>query len=88
MGKTIRLKYRVEGKDQTGAWQCGWRGRATTARLAEWVRMTNESMKLGGCNEHVSKAHGFIPIISRARIVNQDTGEVVAEYAAPLFQVI
>lgn len=88
MGRSITPKYRVEAKEQNGkAWAASWRGRATEKRLAEYVAGTNESMKPGGVNEHVSRAVGFIPVIREARIIEQRTGEIVAHYKAPLFQV-
>lgn len=87
MGRTVRLKYRIEANDTKGAWRTGWRGRATDRRLGEYCQSVDESMKVGGVNEHVSKSIGFIPIILGARIVNQDTGETVATYQRVAFQV-
>lgn len=83
MGRTRTPKYRLEVDGQRMCWQ----GRATQARLLAWVRSYAASLKLGGVNQHISLALGHIPYPTRARIVNQYTGEAVAEWQAAAFEV-
>lgn len=99
MGRSYTPKYRVECHDDpfapvrlsaahSHAWVVKEKGRPTDANLAKWRRAVYDSMCAGGVNEHVSKARGYIPVISHARIVEQKTGEVVAEFTAPNFEVL
>ena len=97
MGKSYTPKYRVETRDNTAkpwaapnarqAWLVKDYGRATDENLAAWVRVTNRSFKSGGVNFHVSVAAGVEVHINWARIVEQATGEVVAEYFMPMFEI-
>ena len=88
MGRSTTPTYRFEARAVGVApiTEC-WRGKATEKRLQEHVEGTNESMKAGGVNAHVSKALGFIPIITSAKLIHQATGSVVAEYQTPMFKV-
>jgi hypothetical protein len=88
MGRSVTPKYRVETKENVGAMTpAAWRGRATPARLAEWVEACNKSFLPGGVNGHVSESRGVVVYIHAAKIIEQATGRVVAEYKAPAFQV-
>lgn len=93
-------KYRVDLFDHRGFWDklgLSWNvrsrtnvhgdGKPTDANLEKKVFAYAKSLELGGVNEHLSKAAGFIPYPKAARIVNQFTGEVVAEWKAGMFQV-
>ena len=98
MGRTRTPAYRVEvgparGNGRTvvstpSCWFVNEKGRPTAANLEAYVHAYIDSCKVGGCNEHLSQAYGFIPVPSFARIVDQRTGGVVAEWKAPAFLVI
>ena len=45
----------------------------------------NRSFQVGGTNEHLN---GTQSPYSNARIINQKTGECVAEYIAPMFEIV
>jgi hypothetical protein len=63
-----------------------WKGRATAERLEDWRKTMNQSFQAGGVNAHVSRAHGMVPHINYARIVEQRTGRVVAVATMPMFE--
>ena len=94
MGKIVKPKYRVE---MTGVTPAAWRvkgygqvpgyGKPTDANLEKFVHGYAKSLEIGGVNEHVSKALGHVPYPTSARIVDQDTGAVVASWKAGMFQV-
>lgn len=102
MGRIITPKYRVEyrtnhlalgfvlsdmlTKDGKRVLTMCWDGPATMPKLKEWRVRFNRSFQKGGANEHLSQAHGE-DHIHWARIVNQKTGQVVAEVTAPTFEV-
>lgn len=97
MGKSSTPKYVVEMEGSTpAAWRvksrganCPGYGSPTEANLATYMQMFIDSLKPGGCNHHVSKALGYMPIPNWARIrVNCLGGEVVAEWKAPMFMAI
>lgn len=73
----VRVAFTPQGWDVKRA------GRPTPANLAEFVRGLEDSTAAGGCNEHLGETH-----IGGALVVRQSNDEVVAEYAAPLFQVV
>ncbi len=96
MGKTITPKYRVEFRDndrnawsifKRQIWDCKAYGKPTAKNLATWREKMNTSFDNGGVNFHISKAAGFIVYISHAKIVSQKSGEIVAEYTMPMFEV-
>jgi len=98
MSKTRTPKYRVEYLDNTvesrksrrytAERTMAWDGRATRARLEAWREAINASFESSGVNAHLSDALGYVVRIGRSRIVNQRTGEVVAEYVPPMFEVV
>lgn len=91
MGRSISSTHRVEvtgwsascwnTKDRP-AYRITADGPATDAGLAAWMDRYLASTQPGGCNEHLAK---FTRPRS-ARIVNQNTGEVVATWTAPMFE--
>jgi len=83
MGRSRTTKYRIE---MDGSHFC-WHGRANDKALEKYVFDYADSLKLGGVNEHISKSLGYIPFPHKARIVDQSTGEVKAEWEAGMFQV-
>ncbi len=91
MGRIVKAKYRMEiiRTNHSGYMTPSvWRGRATDKRLAEAVRSMNQSFLPDGVNAHISRARGVVVQVLSARIVEQDTGIVVAEYNAPMFEVL
>lgn len=95
MGRSYTPTYRVEYNDNPfrvawngiEAWDCKRYGRPTAKNLTEWRNRRNASMQKGGVNDHIPAALGYIPHISHAKIVRQSTGEVVAEYVMPAFEI-
>jgi hypothetical protein len=88
MGKTTTPKYRLVLTDQAGSHVMIWRGRATDKRLERWVNDYTASLHNGGVNAHISKALGYIPVPSKARIERNTTGgQTVASWNAPMFWV-
>ena len=94
MGRTITPKYRIEyvesnrERANSAAWDAKTYGRANARNLERWRTKLNTSFLPGHCNFHVSQALNVIPHVSYARLVNQKTGEVVAEARMPMFEVV
>jgi len=92
MGRTVTPKYRIEynesGRNQVQCWNSKFYGRATAINLEAWRVKHNASFLPSGVNNHVTKALGYVLHVSYARIVNQFSGEVVAEARMPMFEVI
>ena len=99
MGRSFTPTFRIEtgpatcpGKatvvTSTHGWDAKSYGRPTKANLDKYALATIKSMHLGGCNEHISKGYGFIPVPAWIKVVRQATGEVVAEWKPAPFQVI
>lgn len=99
MGRSYTPKYKVEVKTNlTGnhkvvsVWETKSRtnvqgyGRPNEKNLGKWVERHDESFQPNGCNFHVTKQIGVIPYVQEARIVNQQTGEVIAIYKMAMFQ--
>ena len=64
-------------------------GRPTAANLAKWVEGYNASFRAGGSNAALSESIGFELRIHHAEIrENVAGGDVVAEWDAPLFEVV
>jgi hypothetical protein len=98
MGRSITPTFRVEYHDNPFAkvdlnvrhsfsWNTKAYGRPTNANLEKWRTAMNKSYAAGGVNEHVSEMLGYAVSISAAQIVRQASGEVVATYTAPMFEV-
>jgi hypothetical protein len=92
MGKIITPTYIVIHKDQLGThtviWHTKLYGRPNVNNLENWRKRFNDSMKIHGCNYHVSKSLGFLLHVSEAEIRNQKTGITVCAVKAPLFESI
>ncbi|MFI5260832.1 MAG: hypothetical protein ACHQU0_03495 [Candidatus Paceibacteria bacterium] len=86
MGRTITPKYIVKvrcsgGVCQTDScWNSKQAGRPSAKNLATWVAKYHESLKPGGCNEHVTQAHGINAQLRYAAVLVNLTGEIVAEW--------
>jgi len=61
----------------------GWRGRATDAKLAEYVETFDAATRAGGVNAHLG-----VQQTTRAKVVRQATGETVATFVRPMFEVV
>lgn len=96
MGRSYTPKYVVEMEGSTPAeWRVKSRygipgyGAPTEANLIKYVEAFIESLKVGGANQHISKALGYMPIPNWARIkVNCAGGEMLAEWKAPMFMAL
>lgn len=88
MGRSITPKYAMVvhcGRHSTLSltWD-GKNGTPSEATLAKWVRSFNASLEPGGNNAHLK-----LPRVSRAVVkYNRPSGEVVARYTAPMFEVL
>ena len=86
MGRSITPKYIVKVRHSGGVastdsvWNSKQSGRPTAKNLATWVAKYHESLKAGGCNEHVTKAYGVNAQLRYAAILVNLTGEIVAEW--------
>ena len=95
MGRSVTPPYRLE---MPGVTAMCWRvkaqygipgcGKPTYENLVKYIEAYNKSLELGGSNQHISKALGYIPYPTWARIVRQADGVVMAEWKAPLFQAV
>lgn len=93
MGRSIKVRYSVHYKFSgiyltPAAWRPAVQGKPTTKNLAMAVAVLLDSFKVGGCNEHIKGTGGGIPIPTYAWILDNQTGNVVAEWTAPNFLVI
>ena len=93
MGRIITPKYRVEVKGNFNRMglthtPAAWRGKVSEKALEDYRQSTNKSFLIGGVNEHISKADGFVHHISYARIVRQADGAVMCEVKAPMFEAV
>lgn len=87
MGKSTTVTYRIE---MDGCTPMQWKrehGRPTDENLAVYVRHYAKSLELGGVNQHVSLALGYVPYPNWAKVIRQSSGKVVAEWKAGAFQV-
>ena len=78
--------YRIEFNGNTGLTNQTWHrdyGRPTNANLDSFINSLKKSTMPGGVNSHIGQLY-----IAKAQIVRQATGEVVAVYQAPLFEVV
>ncbi len=93
MGRTITPKYIVKVRHSGGVastdscWNSKQSGRPTAKNLATWVEKYHESLKAGGCNEHVSKTYGANAQLRYAAVLVNLTGEIVAEWRCSFDQV-
>lgn len=62
------------------AWPTKHHGRPTDATLAEYVTEFEASCAPGGCNAHLGPQR-----VTRASVIRQSTGALVASYTAPAF---
>ena len=95
MGKTMTCKYVLKHRYinfsnrsvETGIihWNVKEYGKPTTENIREWRKRFNDSMNPGGVNHHIAK--NFSPV-STAWIIEQKTGEEIARYTPPMFEVI
>ena len=92
MGRSSTPTFRVEAETYGfHMTPCAWRlkdaGYPTDENVRKYIDKFNESLKPGGCNEHISKEFPGC-CVTAAKVVNQSTNEVVASYRTPSFQVV
>jgi len=63
-------------------------GKPTDKNVEKYVQAYNNSLKSDGVNKHVSQSLGYMPMAHKAELIEQATGNVVAKWNAPMFQVI
>ncbi len=66
--------------EQHLSWDVARMGRPTQRRLVLYVQNFIASLGPTGHNSHLAQMYGAPPIPSSARIVNQSTGEVIAQW--------
>lgn len=95
MGKTITPKYRVEIsyisftekriKTDSFAWDIKRHGKPTNENAKKFRDAMNESLNKGGSNENLRDNQSDY---CNTEIKDQKTGEVIAEFIPPLFEVL
>lgn len=95
MGRSTKPKYRIEltcisftnKRKETHffAYMVKEHGKPTIENAKTFRNGMNSSMKTGGSNEHLK---GTISDYSNAYIIEQGTGDTVAEYIAPMFETV
>jgi len=88
MGRSFTPTYALvlDGNDMM--WDVKRHGRPTEANLEKYVMAYAKSLEVGGSNEGISNAFGYIPYPRSAKIVrNVLGGEVVASWKAAMFQI-
>lgn len=88
MGRTRKVAFIVEYRDQQGTHKAIWEGPPTKQNLKAWRIAMNDSFQKGGSNDHIGLAIGFVPHVSHAKIIHQRTKKVVAETTMPMFEVV
>ena len=99
MGKSITPKYQIRIQEfnlgtrqyetRTMAWDAKRDGKPTDAKVEAWAKAYIASLKMGGCNEHISLGLGYIPVPNRVQVVTNDRYKVlVAGWNAPAFMII
>ena len=91
MGKVVTPKYRIELTcinfiaKRRETHKTVYRGKVSDAAAKKYRDEMNKSLRSGGTNEHLRKGKSDY---SNAYIVNQKTGETVAQYIAPKFETV
>ena len=87
MGKSITPTYVIKIESgKTSQIMC-WSKKATLKNLTDWIMSYAKSLELGGCNDHISKAIGYIPYPEAVEIINQHSGDVAVAWKAGMFQI-
>lgn len=63
-------------------------GRPTDENLAAYMAAYIRSVEPGGVNAHLHEIYGHIPYPNRAYIRDNNTGLIVARWAAPMFMAV
>jgi hypothetical protein len=91
MGKTYIPKYCVvtletrviSGRLVRDSGTFAWKGRVSPAKLEAWRAAMNKSFGPGGSNEHLAGSR-----IHNCKVIENGTGRIVAEFKAPLFEIV
>ena len=81
MGRSYTPKYRIEFWDCKGVKaQQAWRGSVTKKALEEWIKVYEDSLKVGGVNYHICKMLKYIPFVHKAVIIRQADQTMMTEW--------
>lgn len=87
MGHSRVTKYKVSIAYNDGSTAFVGTDDPRVLDLETYLREEYASMKPGGANAHISRVRGYIPAPRRAEVFNQQSGESVAKFEAPVFMV-
>ena len=73
-------RYRLELREPKGLTVLPWRGKPTPEALAAYVDDWLRSLEPGGSRYHLTRARGYKPVLTSARILTAKTGKVKAEW--------
>ena len=93
MGRSITPKYRLEltawtpngVENQIMQWK--GKGKVTPEKIKDEIWSINLSFQKGYINQHIPKELGYNLHYSNGRVINQFTGDIVAEYKSPMFEI-
>lgn len=95
MGRSYTPKYRIElsfvdfkgrqRKIDAFGWSCKRHGRPSEHNAKRFRDGMNESLEKGMSNEHLKHRQSAY---GTARIIEQSTGDVIATYKPPMFEVV
>ena len=103
MGKSYPPKSRVEYRDNSDmlrprnalptepgklSWPSKHLGKPTNAKAEQFRKDLNQSFQPSGVNGHVSKSLNTVVHIYRLWVIEQKTGQWVAEANMPAFEVV
>jgi hypothetical protein len=90
MGKTRLYAYRVEVlmSNEAPNVQMFPFGLNRKVNLKDYCENYEKSEQIGGVNEHISKARGWLLAISEAVLIRQRDEKVIEHYKAPMFRLM
>ena len=88
MGRVYTPKYRLDVEGVSAAvWSVRDYGKPTRENLLNWIEKYSRSLEIGGVNQHLSLALGYVPYPAYVAIRDNKTGETITEWKAAMFQV-
>lgn len=84
MGKSTTPRYRIEFTSNVYMTPHARDAKMTTLQLEGYRKALNASFQPGGVN---AAREGIVPHISRLRLIDQRTGDVINGCCGPLFEV-
>lgn len=82
MQKDTKPRYVIKQNDRSGS--ILYTGNKKPDMEKE-IHLYIDSLKIGGNNEHLSKALGYMPIPNKAVLIDQRTMKTIEEWSAPAF---